>query len=143
MERGGGSVDSFQVLIDSDAFVAWSLPEDFFHQQVQALFEKLSKEKTRLVSTSLVIAETATVLSNRGGQATARLFLERIEQIGLPVIHITEEIQQEAMEFFKRQDTRGTSMVDCSNVVVTHRFFIPEIFSFDGFYKRLNLKIVG
>jgi predicted nucleic acid-binding protein len=135
-------VISFQVLVDSDAFVAWSLPDDHFHQHVHDIFERLATTGSRLVSTSWVIAETATVLSYRGGQTTARMFLQRIVDIGMPIIHISEPVQAETTELFKGQNARGTSMVDCSNAVIMEHFEIPEIFSFDHFYRHLKLKKV-
>ncbi len=142
-EPGGITMNSFQVLVDSDAFVAWLMPDDIFYQQVTEIFQRLEEEKVRLVTTSWVIAETATVLSNRVGQKLARQFLDQAEHIGLPIIHITEEIQREATRFFKDQEVRGTSMVDCGNAIVATRFGIPSVFSFDRFYKRLNLKTVS
>jgi predicted nucleic acid-binding protein len=135
-------VTSFQVLVDSDAFVAWSLPDDLFHVRVQETFEKLARKTTRLVTTSWVIAETATVLSNRGSQATARTFLQRLEEMALPIIHISEELEADTTTFFKAQEARGTSMVDCSNAVVMRRFEIPEVLSFDKFYRHLGVKTV-
>jgi predicted nucleic acid-binding protein len=142
MGHGKGGVTSFEVLVDSDAFVAWSLPDDLFHAGVQEIFARLSNKQSRLVSTNLVIGETATVLSNRAGQATARTFLQLIDDLKLPVIHVSEEVQAETIRFFKDQDARGTSMVDCSNAVVMKHFEIPEIFSFDKFYRRAGLKTV-
>jgi predicted nucleic acid-binding protein len=142
MAHGKVGVTSFEILVDSDAFVAWSLPDDFFHAGVQEIFARLSNKQSRLVSTNLVIAETATVLSNRAGQATARKFLQLIDDLKLPVIHVSEEVEAETIELFKEQDVRGTSMVDCSNAVVMKRFEIPEIFSFDKFYRHVGLKMI-
>lgn len=119
------------------------MPNDEFHSRVLAIFEKLSGQKTQLATTSWVLAETATVLSHRSGQATARLFLERIEALGIPVIHVTEALQAEATAIFKAQAARGISMVDCGNVAVLKQFNIPEIFSFDAFYRHLKLKMTS
>ena len=59
-----------------------------------------------------------------------------IEKIKLPIIHINELLHRETLAFFKKQEKKGTSVVDCSNVVIMRRFQIPTIFSFDGFYSR-------
>jgi predicted nucleic acid-binding protein len=134
-------VTSYDVLVDSDAFVAWSMPDDYFHQTVQAVFERLARDQARLVTTSWVIAETATVLSHRSGQTAARLFLERLASLNFPVVHITEALQNDATGVFKAQSARGVSMVDCGNVAVMQRFAVSEILSFDRFYSRLSLKM--
>ncbi|MCI0560769.1 MAG: PIN domain-containing protein [Nitrososphaera sp.] len=132
----------FQVLVDSDAFIARSLPDDMFHSHAVGIFERLDKEQASLVITSLVVLETATVLSYRGGQALAKQFLSRAESSQIAVVHIDENLQHEAIQLFKAQEGRGVSLVDCANAVVATRYNIPTIFSFDHFYtKRLKLKV--
>lgn len=131
----------FEVLVDSDALVGRFYIQDAHHSRSLELFEKYEERGTLLVTTSMVVAETATVLSNRSGQQVASEFLSILERSNLPVIHIDEELQSEALELFKQQETRGTSVVDCSNVVVVKRFDIPRILSFDEFYfKKIGLK---
>jgi len=78
--------------------------------------------------------ETATVLSHREGQSLARRFLTVIERSFLPIIEVDEKLQTKAFEIFKAQAKKGTSMVDCTNAAVSHRFQIPQVFSFDKVY---------
>ncbi|MCI0563775.1 MAG: PIN domain-containing protein [Nitrososphaera sp.] len=128
-----------RILVDSDAFVGWLYDADAHHKRATAIFNKIKRKRLAPITTSLVVAETATVLSNRQGQNLARVFLDLIAKY--PVIHIDEQLQQEALEFFKAQEKKGTSVVDCTNVVVMRRFKIPTIFSFDKFYsKQLGMK---
>jgi predicted nucleic acid-binding protein len=84
----------------------------------------------------MVVAETATVLSHRSGQALARKFLDVIERSKLPIVHITEELQKEALKIFKQQSLKGTSVTDCANVTILRRLKIPKIFSFDKVYPK-------
>jgi predicted nucleic acid-binding protein len=140
MERGKGSVTNVQILIDSDAFVSWFIEADYFHTQASRIFENIMQTQTTLAATNWVIAETATVLSYRVGQAQALKFLRHIEDSKLPLVHISEELEQHTRELFQKQTGRGISMVDCSNVAVMQHLGIQEIFSFDKFYKRLGLK---
>jgi predicted nucleic acid-binding protein len=87
--------------------------------------------------------ETATVLSHKSGQEASRNFLATIEKIKLPIIHINEILQRETLAYFRKQEKKGTSAVDCSNVVVMRGFQIPTIFSFDGFYsKQSDIKTI-
>jgi len=124
--------DDFHVLVDSDAFVGWIWPNDAHHRRAGLIFDSLRGKHRRLVTTSLVVAETATVLSHRDGQAVARLFLDEVG--AYPIIHIDETLHRQAIELFKAQDVKGTSLTDCANVVVMKRFGIPRIFSFDRVY---------
>ena len=129
----------FHTLIDSDAFIGWLREADAHHKKAKAIFEKLKQASLVPATTSLVVAETATTLSARISQSLAKTFLDTVNKF--PVIHITEELQKEALEIFRKQKNKRISVVDCSNVAVVRRFKIPTIFSFDKFYfKRFDLK---
>ena len=125
-----------EVLVDSDAFVGRFYPDDLHHRQATIIFKKLEKQKCRILTTSFVVNETATVLSHKSGQAGARKFLTTLKKIKFPIVHINEELQKETLSFFQKQDRKGTSVVDCSNIVVLRRFGVASIFSFDKFYKK-------
>ena len=137
--------NQFQVLVDSDAFVGWMVGFDTHHKRAQQIFHRLKQKKSRLVTTSLVVAETVTVLSHRSGQALARAFLDEvIEKGNFPVIFIAKDLYQQAFNIFKQQDKKGTSVTDCANVAVARRFQISTIFSFDKVYaKSFGLKLAS
>ena len=135
--------EQLELLVDSDAFVGRFYPDDVHHKKVKSIFAKIEKQKKRVVTTSLVITETATVLSHKSGQDASRKFLVTIEKTKLPIIHINELLHRETVAFFKKQEKKGTSVVDCANVVVMRRFQIPTIFSSDGFYsKQSDIKTI-
>jgi predicted nucleic acid-binding protein len=131
----------FETLVDSDGWTAIYLPDDLLHRDAVSIYERLKSQKKKLVTTSAVIGETATVLSHRSGQKLAREFLSAVELSELPVIHIDEKLHQEALGLFVQQEKKGTSFVDCVNAVVARYFDIPSVFTFDGFYtKKMGLK---
>ncbi|MEZ4621171.1 MAG: hypothetical protein R2867_37500 [Caldilineaceae bacterium] len=108
-----------QVLVDSDAFVGLLLEKDAHHKRCTELFAEIASRQVPLVTTSSVVAETATVLSHRVGQELARVFLEDvIEQGKFPTVFVTGALHQQALEIFKMQEGRGTSMTDCVNVAI-------------------------
>ena len=108
---------------------------DAHHPQARQIFHRLKQKQSRLVTTSFVVAETVTVLSHRSGQALARTFLdEAIENGNFPVIFIAQELYQQALDIFKQQSQKGTSVTDCANIAVARYFHIPTIFSFDKVY---------
>jgi predicted nucleic acid-binding protein len=130
----GTDKSPYGVLIDSDAFVGLLYEKDAHHQKAVALFSQLENKKIALVSTNYIILETATVLSHRQGQSVARMFLKFVQQI--PIIHIGEALHKQSLDLFRRQIRRGTSVVDCSNVVLMKHYGIPKIFSFDKVYAK-------
>jgi predicted nucleic acid-binding protein len=137
---GKGSVQhNFQVLIDSDVFVGLFLPDDAHYQRVSQQFEAFEQNKTQIATTNWVIVETATVLSRKDSQETAKAFLTMTETSGIPILSISKDIEKEAWRIFKDQSTKNTSFVDCSNIAVITHFHIPQLFSFDAFYKRFDI----
>lgn len=135
-ERGEEVRGNPQILVDTDAFVGWFWSKDAHHMTAKSIFGKIKKERLRLVTTSWVVAETATVLSNRVDQRLACSYLSRMKRAKFPTIHIDESLQDEATRLFEKQSQKRTSMIDCGNVIVMQRFNIPTIFSFDRFYKK-------
>lgn len=125
-----------QVLVDNDAFVGRFYPDDSQHKKASRIFGKLQDQGANIATTSLVVAETATVLSHRSGLKLARKFLYIGKVSKLPVIHIDEVLQRNALSVFKHQKKKGTSFTECANVVVMNRFKIPKILSFDDCYSK-------
>jgi predicted nucleic acid-binding protein len=126
----------FGMLVDSDAFVGLMLARDAHHQRAVTIFAQLKADNIRVVTTSFVVAETATVLSHISGQTLACTFLDEvIQQAGFPVIFVSEALHEEALARFRALPPRGMSVTDCANVAVIHRFKIPTIFSFDKVYR--------
>jgi predicted nucleic acid-binding protein len=76
-------------------------------------------------------------------QTLASEFLTYINSGLLPIVHITEEYHQAALEVFAEQNNKGTSVFDCSNVVVVQHLGVPAIVAFDDFYhKKCGLRNV-
>ena len=142
-ERGEGVGSKFQILVDSDAFIGKFYTKDPHHAKALSLFSQLEEKQEQLATISMVVAETATVLSHRSGQDLARKFFRAIKKSAIPVIHINETLQEQATKVFQDQTKKGISMTDCANVAVANLFQIPTIFSFDKFYaKQIGIKVL-
>lgn len=139
-KMGRGKVmenSNIEVLVDSDAFVGAMLEKDAHYKEAKAIFGSFREKSTQIVTTSAVIGETATVLSHRVGQEVANKFLTATTIFGgIAVVHIDEQLHQEALSIFMKQQIKGTSYVDCVNVVVCRKFNISHIFSFDKAYPK-------
>lgn len=132
---------NFDYLVDSDAFVALVLPGDALATTAQHLFHEIETQHQGIATTNWVVAETATVLSNRDSQATALKFLTMIEEGEIPVLSISEALERATHDIFRAQKTKGTSMVDCSNVATARYYDIPNLLTFDRFYRRFGYEI--
>lgn len=122
------------VLIDSDAFIGWLVEADAHHRTALQGFNELIQNQLQPIVTNLVIAETATWLSNRVDQPTARRFLEASQKFH--TVFITERLHHLARELFNAQERKKTSFVDMLNIVVVRELSIPRIFAFDEVYSK-------
>ncbi len=129
------------VFIDSDALIGLYNEKDAHHQKANKVIEQITHHT--LCTSNFVINETATVLSVRANQNLAVKFLSGIDELDLAIIHVDEALQRASWKYFQGINKKGTSVVDCSNVVLMKKFGIPRIWSFDKFYRRLRLDVVG
>lgn len=135
--------ENFDVLIDSDAFVGKTYKNDSHYSEANKIFSYIKQQKWTVVTTNLVVMETATVLSHREGQPIARRFITEMQQGGIPIIRVSEHLEREAYAIFTKQTKKGTSITDCANVAIMEHFQIHKIFSFDKVYpKTFNLEAV-
>jgi len=131
---------SDKILVDSDAFVGWIVATDAHHQRVTTAFEGIKKAHVQLVTTNLVIAETASLLSRRNSQPQAKAFLQFSQH--LDTIYITKHLHQLTINLFLEQKRKNISFVDLANVVVAQEHGISEVLSFDKVYSKIfDLKI--
>src|SRR5690606_3715290 len=102
---------------------------------------KLQQRKAQLLTTNLVITETASWLSYRAGQSKAKAFIDFSQHI--ETVLVTEKLHRQTVRLFTQQDQNRTSFVDMANVVVAREMRIGEIFSYDKVYrKRFDLTLV-
>lgn len=133
---------SDKILVDSDAFVGWMVATDAHHQRVIEAFERLKNARVQMVTTNLVISETASLLSRRNSQAQAKAFLQFSQHI--ETVYITKRLHQLTVNLFWEQERKNISFVDLANVVVAQEHGIGQILSFDKVYRKdFDLKMVA
>lgn len=132
-----------KVLVDSDVLVAIVKRDDVHHARVRKLLKVLVEDSCELWVTNQIVSETATVISNRIGMDAVRKFYSGLDDLVTEKLFIDLGIESITWVLFLKQAKKGTSFVDCSNVVVCREYKLDKIFSFDGFYKRMGLKMVG
>lgn len=142
MQRGEAMTPSrsYQVLIDSSAFVALFDPDDPLHSDAKNAFDAIKAQRLQPVTSSLVVGEVITILSHRGGQGLARLFLSALDRSEMPIVVVDEAMHGAAINLFVEQNKKDTSYVDCTDYVVMQSLSIPYILSFDEFHRRMGLK---
>jgi len=131
-----------KLLIDSDFLVGVFRDEDPHHDEAKILLRKYKNQPAQLHVVSLVLFETATVLSHRTGMNAARLFHEHLPELELAVVDVDTNLEKHSWEIFLGQTKKGTSFVDCANLATFELYKLDGILSFDTFYpKEILIKL--
>lgn len=123
-----------KVLIDTDAIFGFYIKTDAHHHRSQLIHKKLYQEGADLFITNLVLYETATVLSHKTTQQQAVTVMKTLLNTNYTMIFVDQILSEKTFDVFFSQTKKGTSFVDCANMVAVQEFKLDKIFSFDEFY---------
>ena len=116
--------------VDSSFWIAFTLRRDAHHAAARELWEA---QETVLLTTNHVIGETWTFLRRRDGHALATRFRERTSASHeLTVVHVDEDLEDEAWRWLRRHDERPYSFVDATSFALMRRRRLREALAFDG-----------
>lgn len=128
------------IFVDTGAFLARHLARDQQHDDAVRAWRRVGKE--RLFTSSLVLAETFTLLARWAGsrfaadRARSILQSERME-ILRPVA--SEEV--EAVPLLEKYADQKASFTDCVSFVLMRRRGIERAFSFDRHFAAAGFRI--
>ena len=132
------------IFIDSDAFVALSKENDSNHARAVILLNQLLKNEVQFITSNYVFSETLTVISLRIGHKQAISFAEKLKapDNGFEIKWVDAAIEEAAIAVFKKQTSKNTNFVDCTNMVFLKQLPIYAIFSFDEIYKKNGFQML-
>lgn len=133
-----------KVFVDSDVFVALLKEKDNTHEKAKKLLLKLLSEETVFVTSNYVISESITVISQKIDHKTAIKYVDEIYSSKSPyrVMRVSGDIEELAIEIFKKQTSKNTSFVDCVNMAFMRQNNVDAIFSFDQIYRKNGFKLL-
>ena len=131
------------IFVDSGAWIALVNRRDQHHDDAVETFNNLVQQKTQLLTTDYVIAETANRL--RDNHLVAVQFLDRTkdsqETEVLTVVEIDSLLFQEAERLFRQYDTARLSFTDCTSFAVCQQHNISEAFAFDQHFPMVGITL--
>jgi predicted nucleic acid-binding protein len=132
------------IFVDSDAFVALAKEDDNNHNKAVKLLELLLTQSVTFITSNYVFSETVTVISMRVGHKQAVAFIEKLktQDNEFEIKWVDADIEATAIEIFKRQTSKNTSFVDCTNMALLEQLHAEAIFSFDEVYKQNGFQTV-
>ena len=119
------------MIADSSYFVALTDSKDRWHEQALGL--KVPRE---LVVTDLIVAESVTIVGDRGGGKAGQTLYEYFVD-ECDVVFVDQGLLDEAMALHLQYD--GTlSVADCASAALMSRDGIGEIVSFDSDFEKVR-----
>lgn len=132
-----------RIFVDSNGWIAIANKRDQLHKSAVKLNKNLLKLDTIYVTTNFVLDETYTGLLSRVGHFAAVDFGERIRNSRLlEVVHISENIEDEAWKLFKKYKDKSFSFTDCTSFVVMQQMNLEESFTSDHHFEQMGLSIL-
>jgi predicted nucleic acid-binding protein len=123
-----------RILVDADFLIALAKADDSNHKKAISLAEKL--KGNFFFSTQFTVPESSTVFSYKVSQKDATKFLLQVRKMDLIELPFDKKLSDLTDELFVSVKTKGTSWIDCLNVVSVKSYNLDGILSFDKFYKK-------
>jgi predicted nucleic acid-binding protein len=116
--------------VDSSFWIAFVAPRDARHAEAEAIW---ATAPGALITTNHVIGETWTFLRRRADHARAMWFLDRVARSpSLTVVHVDDELEDDAWRWLRRHDERSYSFVDATSFALMRRRRLREALAFEG-----------
>lgn len=122
------------IFVDTSAFVALVNPSSPVHQPSKDIFWELAKQRWRLITTNLVVADTYNWIVSEMGLELARTWLKVAQELNIERITFEDEmLAAEILQTQLMQDAICYSTA--ANFAVMQRLGIEQVFSFKRVYK--------
>ena len=122
------------VFLDTVGLVALWNERDQWHAAASEVFARLLREKTVLVTTPYILAESANAVSRRHSRPALvglRETLERRKRVLFP----TDDDWQEAWRRYAADGIGGPGIVDHLSFLVMRRYGLTEVFTNDRHFR--------
>lgn len=136
-----------RVFVDTSAFVANALEDDRWHDKMAQVFRQTCQSAgTTLVTTDLVLVETATLLRRVGGYEASSLFLEALDagrlSRALEVVFVDSDLLALGREILDEWPDPGLSLTDAVSFALCRRDGIETALSLDQHFRAAGLKVL-
>jgi uncharacterized protein len=126
-----------EIFTDTNAWVALKHKGDSSWQTATDLNQTLLSQGVHYVTSNFVLDEAYTLLLIRVGHHVAVELGEEVRASRLlTVVHISEELEEEAWALFRRYSDKEFSFTDCTSFVVMRRRGIQEAFTNDHHFEQ-------
>ncbi len=119
------------IFADTSFWIAFRVRQDPRHHEALSLAR--AHDHAAIVTTNHVLGETWTFLRRRFGHSAAVRMLDAVgASHRLRVVHVSAELETEAVDWLRTHDEREYSFVDATSFAVMRSLRMAEAFAFDG-----------
>ena len=128
--------------MDTGAWFAIADKSDQYHHTATKHLRELVDDKTQLITSNLVVHETAMLLARRVSKKAAIQFLGLIfKDSVVEVIQSTSSSEQSAYAYFGKYAEHDFSITDCLSFVIMKQNLIKRAFTFDKHFKTMLFSV--
>jgi predicted nucleic acid-binding protein len=129
-----------RIFIDTGAFLALEDESDQYHEAALQFRENVLRMSCyELITTTYILDETLTLLRFRLGIRESIGFSKRIRTSKVvQIVHVSREIEEEALDLFERYEDKSFSFTDCVSFVVMRLLGLHEVFGFDQHFTQMG-----
>lgn len=135
---------SSKVVVDADAIIAQTDPNDFHHQTATEISNFLANMNAQVVYPATAIAESNAYIqrvlnSTASAYGTAVVFTDPHVQVA----EVSQETLKNALKYFSPTTSKKNTLFDCIVAAVAEEYKADAIFSFDKFYKSKGFTLAS
>lgn len=128
-----------RIFADANGWIALNSRRDQFHSASVRINKELLQSGYRYVTTNFVLDETYTGLLINVGHFAAVDFGERVRNSRtVQIIHVGEDIEEEAWKLFKQHSDKSFSFTDCTSFTVMRWLHLIEAFTNDHHFEQIG-----
>lgn len=133
-----------KVVVDADAIIAQTDPNDFHHQTAIEISNFLTDMNAQVVYPATAIAESNAYMqrvlnSTASAYGTAVVFTDPHVQVA----EVSQETLKNALKYFSPTTSKKNTLFDCIVAAVAEEYKADAIFSFDKFYKSKGFTLAS
>ena len=121
------------ILVDTGAWYAVANRSDRHHADARRFYTQYAPEGS-LVTTTLIVAETCSLLSARLGHPAALTFWQTLRETRIPVLTVDAVDLEGAWHISQAFQDQAFSFVDCTTFALMERTGIVDAFAFDAHF---------
>lgn len=132
-----------KVFLDTGWFKGIIDKTDDHHVRAKNIFRQFKKDKTGLLTSNFVVAETFTLVRKSCGLYWARKLNELMTSLksSLEIERVTGEDEGRVWDWFW-YDWRELSYTDCTSFAVMERLGLKKVATFDGHFEKAGFEMM-